>query len=307
MQLRILDLDGSLPAQEELVQRRPQVFALPGWGEQIRLACSFARFRRFEQALATSLGDERSAEPAITFYGSGDFHHVALALLRRLRTTVNLLVIDNHPDWMRGVPFLHCGTWLYHAARLPHVASVYHFGGHVDFDNYYQPLAPWAMLRAGKIRVFPATRRFARGGWRRVHSEPVRAHPEVPASADRIAQLLAPLAKEVGRRPLYISLDKDVMGADEGVVNWDWGRLNLAEVQALLQGVLHRAQGRVAGMDVVGDWSSVRLRGWLRHLMHHTMHPHLAVDGADAARRNGRTNASLLDTLEGALLEHSAR
>jgi hypothetical protein len=301
MNLRILDLDGSLPAQDAMTARKPQLVPLPGWGELIRLACSFGRFRAFERALAGALAAAPTPGPTLTFYGSGDFHHVSLALVRQLRTPINLLVLDNHPDWMRGVPFLHCGTWLYHAARLPHVHTIFHLGGDVDFDNYYRPLAPWSMLRAGKIRVWPATRRFVGGSWRGVENTPLRAQPDEPASLGRIGQLLAPLAGELRHRPLYISLDKDVMGSEEAMVNWDSGRLTLGEVRAVLEKSIQMAGGQLAGMDVVGDWSPVRLCGWLRNLMHVSMHPPLAVNAAAAARCNGRTNRLLVNTLAGAL------
>src|SRR5205085_5166162 len=142
-------------------------------GPRIRLGCSFGRFRLFERALAATLADEEDVGPALTFYGSGDFHHVSLALLRRLPGPCNLLVLDNHPDWMRGVPFLHCGTWLYHAARLPHVERVFHVGGNVDFDNYYQCMAPWPLLISGKISVYPGVRRFHRGRWKNIPTEPI--------------------------------------------------------------------------------------------------------------------------------------
>src|SRR5262249_11516093 len=154
-------------------------------------ACSFARFRRFERALA----DLPELEgPVLTFYGSGDFHHLSLALVRRLRQPFNLLVLDKHPDWMRGLPFLHCGTWLYHAARLPHVRRIFHVGGELDSDTAYRWLAPWPLLRSGKIPVFPAIRRFRRGTWRRVGHTPLRLSPEAPATAERIATLLEPFA-----------------------------------------------------------------------------------------------------------------
>src|SRR5713226_6370164 len=154
MDVRILDLDGSVCQQAGLMARpAPEVLPAQDWGPRIRMACSFARFRRFEQALARLARSPSDAGPQVTFCGSGDFHHVSLALVRRLPTPVNLVVIDNHPDWMRGVPFMHCGTWLYHAARLPHVARVYHVGGDVDFDNYYQGIAPWKLLRSQKITV----------------------------------------------------------------------------------------------------------------------------------------------------------
>src|SRR5581483_4494910 len=94
----------------------------------------------------------------------GDFHHVSLALVRRIMTPFNLLVLDKHPDWMRGIPFLHCGTWLRHALRLPGLQRVFHCGGETDFDNGYRWLAPWPEIRAGRVVAFPARRRFRWGG-----------------------------------------------------------------------------------------------------------------------------------------------
>src|SRR5262249_31793122 len=127
MYMRCLDLDGSLPKQQALVHRyRPTVYNALAWGPRLRLACGFHRFRQWEQALTNLFGSATDTQPALTFYGSGDFHHVSLALLRRQAAPCNLLVLDKHPDWMRGIPLLHCGTWLYHAARLPQIQRIFH-------------------------------------------------------------------------------------------------------------------------------------------------------------------------------------
>jgi len=294
--VRVLDLDDSVARQSGLLDRyHAAVLPAQGWGPHIRLACAFGRFRRFERELARLLDRPDGEGPGITFCGSGDFHHVSLALVRRLAGPFNLLVVDNHPDWMRGIPLLHCGTWLYHAARLPQVRRVFHAGGDVDFDNYYRWLAPWPLLRADTIHVFPALRPFRRGPWARIANEPLRADPATPVSPARLEELLRPFADDLARWPLYISLDKDVMHAPESVVNWDSGHLTLPEVCAVLEAFLSRAAGRLAGMDVVGDWSPVRLRGLLRHTLHWTEHPPLAVEPAEATRRNQQSNLAVLD------------
>jgi len=298
MEVRILDLDGGISLQNELVGcHPPRTAQLQGWGPRIRLGCSFRRFRSFEKALADHLGGATDPCPALTFYGSGDFHHVSLALVRRQQTPINLLVLDNHPDWMRGVPFLHCGTWLYHAARLPMVRRIFHLGGEVDFDNYYRWLAPWDFLRGGKITVFPAVRRFRGGPWSKVPHEPLRVRPHTAVGPDRLEEQLRPYREDLARWPLYVSLDKDVLGEKEATVNWDSGRLTLGEVSRALGCFQSAAGGHLAGMDVVGDWSPVRVQGFLRHALHWTEHPSLSVDPAEATRRNERTNLSLLDAL----------
>jgi hypothetical protein len=300
METRALDLDGSIVRQTELLERATAtVLPLASWGPRLRMGCSYQSFRRFERELARLIGSEADTERLLTFCGSGDFHHVSLALVRRQPQPCNLLVIDNHPDWMRGVPLLHCGTWLYHAARLPQVARIFHVGGEVDFDNAWRWLAPWPLLRCGKIIVLSALRRFRAGGWRKVHHEALRPTPARPVDRERLEGWLRPFSAELAARPLYVSLDKDVLGADESIVNWDSGWLTSGEVREVMRAFLSAAD--LAGMDVVGDWSAVHVAGLLRRALHQTEHPPLAVDAAEATRRNQALNLLLLETVEEAL------
>src|SRR5262245_21806816 len=114
MRVRVIDLDGSITSQERVMRSfMPEVYDFRRWGPRLRLACRWKRFYRFERQLDRELGADQY-DPAITLLGSGDFHHVTLALLRRLRHPFNLLVIDNHPDWSRGIPMASCGAWLGH-------------------------------------------------------------------------------------------------------------------------------------------------------------------------------------------------
>jgi hypothetical protein len=296
MRLRILDLDGSISHQTGIKERYAhRQDDLRAWGPRLRIACRFGRFARFERTLP-SLVD--GAEPPITLYGSGDFHHVTLAVLRQIRQPFNLLVVDKHPDWMRAIPFLHCGTWLYHAAQLPLVQRIFHVGGELDFDNQFRWLAPWSLLRSGKITVLPAIRSFTRGQWARISNEPVRPHPEEWITHLRLEQLLEPFRADLGRCPLYVSLDKDVMSETDAVVNWDSGYLALPEVEMILEAFLSAAHDRLAGMDIVGDWSPVSLTGVLRKFLHFTEHPPLTVDAKAAGEKNRRTNLLLLQALE---------
>jgi hypothetical protein len=300
--IRVLDLDGSLRQQALLLKHfKPLVHDFRWWGPRLRLGCSFARFERFQHALTAELGVPVPDEPALTFVGSGDFHHVTLALLRRIDRPFNLLVLDKHPDWMRGIPVMHCGTWLYHAARLPHVRRIIHIGGDVDFDNGFRWLAPWPWLRQGKIHVIPSVRRFQRGGWSELAFPALRENAATPADWRRIEALLMPLRDDLERVPLYISLDKDVLGARHAVVNWDSGFLNLNEVESIICGFIDAARGDVVGMDIVGDWSAVRIRGLGRRLLHWTEHPRLEITATHATQCNQSTNLRILKKLSGVL------
>jgi hypothetical protein len=281
MRVRYIDLDGNFAAEQGRCSMRD-------WGPHVRLACRFGRYRRFERALDERLGPR--TEPELTFYGSGDFHHVSLALVRRAAVECNLLILDLHPDWMRAVPLMHCGTWVWHALRLPHVRRVFHVGGDMDFDNAYRWLAPWRELRSGRLTVWPAVRRFELGRWRGINHEPLKP-PGARLSGDRLAELLAPHAAELARRPLYVSLDKDVMGPADAIVNWESGFLSLDEVCE----VLTAFGAGLAGMDVTGDWSPVEVRGPMRRWLDWSEHPPLAVNAVEAAVTNARTNAAIVE------------
>ena len=298
MQTRILDLDGSLARQSLLMRRSGAVILrMQEWGRRLRLACRHKTFSRFEKQLAHLAGTPHDEQPFLTFLGSGDFHHVSLALLRRLPGPFNLLVIDNHPDWMRGIPVLHCGTWLYHAALLPNVQRIFHLGGALDFDTAYRWLAPWPMIRSGKIIVAPARQRFQGRVWDRIAHQPLRRRPDETIEAEILSNWLDPYRAELAAHPLYISLDKDVLTASEAVVNWDSGCLTAAEVLTILSMFAEAADAELAGMDIVGDWSPVHLYGLFQRILHWTEHPSPAVDANEATRRNQALNLRLLECM----------
>jgi hypothetical protein len=294
--LRFLDLDGSLVNQSGLIRSAGSVL-VPAqvWGPRIRLACTFATFERFRHWLDQAPGTDR---PGITFFGSGDFHHVSLALLQQLAEPFNLLVLDKHPDWMRGIPFLHCGTWLRQALRLPTLNRVFHCGGDLDFDNGYRWLAPWREISAGRVVVFPARRRFIRGKWSGIDAHPLLSEGKSLASSLNYA--LRPLRAELSRFPLYISVDKDVLCADDAAVNWDSGNIHLPDAVTIIETFLAAADGRLVGADVLGDWSPVQLGHWLNRLCHRLDHPSPFHDLNEASRLNQVANqAFLLVLLDG--------
>ena len=295
MRIRVIDLDGSITSQDRVLRKfDPEVHDLRRWGPRLRLACRWKRFYRFERRLDRVFDPDDCRDPAITLLGSGDFHHVTLALLRRMRQPFNLLVIDKHPDWMRGIPLLHCGTWLHHASQLANVRRIFHLGGAADFDDVYRHLAPQSLLQKGKIVTLPAVRSFENGFWRNLPHRPLRAKFDTPVDRDRLEELLWPHLEELDRLPLYISLDKDAMWMPESVANWDSGFLDLSEIQEILQFFMKASGNDLLGMDIVGDWSHVSTQGLMRHMLHRFEHPKRKIDPEQARLCNERTNLMLL-------------
>ena len=94
-----------------------------------------------------------------------------------------------------------------------------------------------------------------------------------------------------------MSIDKDVLTSQDAAVNWDSGLLRLEQVLTILETFVAAAEGRLAGADVLGDWSPVRLGNWLNRLCTRLDHPSPDIDPADAAHRNRQANAALLRAL----------
>jgi hypothetical protein len=58
------------------------------------------------------------------------------------------------------------------------------------------------------------------------------------------------------------------------------------------------ANGVVAGIDMVGDWSPVCLQGIFRRILHFSEHPTLRVESFQATRANEQVNLSLLESVD---------
>ena len=298
MQVRVIDLDGSIVAQDRVLRLfEPEILDLRAWGPRIRLACSWRRFYRLERRLDRLLGAGDPLESWVNLLGSGDFHHVSLALQRRVRRPFNLLVLDRQPDWSGGLPLLHSGSWLKQAARLPNVRRIFVAGGDAGFDGTSRWLAPKSLLRSGKIIPLPATRTFYRGFWKTIPHQPLRRSPQTLLDRDRLEEVLCPYLEELERCPLYVSLDKSLLWMPESITNADAGLLDLNEVQEILQFFLKASQNDLLGMDIVGDWSSVETYGLLRRVFHRFVHSRRRIDAEQARLCNERTNLSLLQFL----------
>src|SRR5262249_32055123 len=153
---------------------------------------------------------------------------------------------DKHPDWMRAIPVMHCGTWLWHALKLPNLKRVIHVGGDLDFDNHYRRLAPWRDLHSGRVTVIPASRCYQRGSWPSIPHRPLLQPGGSETVTQALERALRPMLDNLSREPLYISLDKDVLSAAEAVVNWDSGMLSFADVRAVIDWFHAACGGRLA-------------------------------------------------------------
>jgi hypothetical protein len=59
--------------------------------------------------------------------------------------------------------------------------------------------------------------------------------------------------------------------------------------------LFEQSRARLVGMDVIGDWSPVKVEGLLRKTLHRTEHPAQDVDPDEACRINEEANLCVAD------------
>jgi hypothetical protein len=297
MRLRVLDLDGA-------VIHQPALAALVDAGEaervdardleqRLRILASARAFRD----LGERLGEGREGgEPDVLFYGSGDFHHLTALFVALHDEPLAIVHFDNHPDWVR-YPTINCGSWVNMALKSKHVAKVVTIGpAGDDLHNPEWKLANLPAMRDGRLAVYP---------WR---SRPTRlwgAPVSTPSTStdggvltwrsladENWSDFLDELTESLPAPALWITIDKDVLGTDEAITNWDQGGMALDHIIAALRRLA--SSFRIVGIDVCGDYSRPQLKDPLRAFLSWSDHPDLPPHGAGDLAVNDRTNARLI-------------
>jgi hypothetical protein len=249
-----LHLDGALAGQRTLLADGAARggIELDGriLGPALRLWARNADLLRLRGFLNAALpaGED---DPIVTFYGSGDFHHVAALLIdravTRLGEPVTVVHVDNHPDWVRFRHGLHCGSWVGSVARLPQVVRVLTVGPcSSDIVQSWRKGADLSLVRSGAVELYPYGT-----------AEAVR-HRVCGVSRPTIAGLGEPafldmLCARIQTEAVYVTIDKDALRPEDAVSNWDQGRLSFQALSRLIARL--GATRRIVGADICGDWS----------------------------------------------------
>ena len=293
-QPRILDLDGSLTAQSELVKRATTAATSQELGPQLRYLCTRAALNRF----AASLDSSQRHQP--TFYGSGDFHHLTAVLLRQFRAPLSVVVFDQHPDWDITAPFACCGSWVNAALKLPNIKKIVVIGaGEEDLGGHHLLRGNTTALRNGRLEIYPAT--FARSQTLSRRTRRLRCARQSDGEIHwkTVAQmgwddLLTHVIAGLPTRQIYVSVDKDCLIQQNAISNWDAGELKLDDVCAAIERL--GRERAIVGADVTGEWSAGQPASPIFRAVSRADHPNLPMPSGDELTRNQHTNLRLLDT-----------
>jgi arginase family enzyme len=297
--LRLLDLDDSLNVQPTLRDAAAwtsiETLPMRDLAQPLRLWSRSATMQRARARLAGSA----TGVPAVTMIGSGDFHHLAVLLIERVREPVTVIHFDNHPDWVRWAPRWHCGSWVNAALQLDQVAKIITLGP--CSDDLVRPQLKGGNLGAlasGRLVLLPwqhAPSRvwgaLADGAGHRIQHGHLAWHNLADASsADNVAFVL----DQIDTQAVWLTIDKDVLPESEALTNWDQGQMPLRALLDLIAGI--GARKRVAGADICGEFSPPALRNPLKRIESRIDRPQRSADASRLAR-NEAVNRELLGAI----------
>ena len=242
--ITIFDIDQSVTAQSDFLQRlstKINTKSLLSFKRMARLWCSSDEFKKVSAAMQLPNLNQ------FALLGSGDYHHLTLALLLQHQTPLTLVLFDNHPDWIRPPHQYHCGTWVYAAVRLPQVARIVIVGlengdlwGKKFQDGDVESYANQ------KIVLLPYTAVEASISTERTVKFQSQLKTSLKAGVQEILN-------HISTKNVYISVDKDCLRAEDAITNWEQGTLPLETVTACIAAI--RNNHTIVGADTVGDYS----------------------------------------------------
>jgi len=173
----------------------------------------------------------------MSFYGSGDFHHFTLFMLKYLAVKGKkfyLVMFDHHYD-VGSFRLKHgnqmeynFGSWMYSALHMPECQGVVLVG----------PPEGWLWSRFQHVPYLKKN---------------FNLHVVGEFEEDKIKKYQDYLDLIPDDCDIYLTVDKDALLEEELVTDWDPGSLTVNELFTMTQILIDKFKKRIIGADVCGD------------------------------------------------------
>jgi arginase family enzyme len=303
--VRVLNFDDSLVRQNQLIKQfAPKFTGLREFAPSCRQGMNGATARSLKSKLDPAL------KSAITFLGSGDFHHISSLLLEQFEEPISLIVFDHHPDWDIMPPRYGCGSWVTRALRMPNLKKVVLLGiSSQDISTFAIQTGNLSALKNDRVEIYPYYHPPTKVIFRKVPDNcSIAVKHGVFVSEIRWSQLkgrelsefMVQLMARIPTKRIYISIDKDCLSSEFALTNWQEGHFKLDELLFLLKSLKNNFS--LAGVDITGEYSPAgTIQGWIKAKLSALDHPNdytarnhseIEIDTV-----NERTNIRILEAL----------
>ena len=253
------------------------------WGPRLRYIARRPDIEAFWRDVGPDLGD-------FVLYGSGDFHHLAGRLIRRVKTSpLTLVSFDNHPDWDIRPPYWASGGWAARTLYTGKVERVSVWGcGNFELQWPSRLFADRRALLAGTLQI---------NAW--VERQPAAVQKKFGCmTRENWRERFERFAAGLRGRSIYVTVDMDCLRREEVVTNWENGLFTASDL-AWAIGVL-RASTTIVGGDMCGAYSPPSYERFGQRLAGKWDHPKLPVTDPENARK---TNLEALKVIWPVLTE----
>lgn len=302
--IRVLNFDDSVTQQKGLLSRRgSDVIDLRDLAGRVR----FWMDRKVKSEVERRIPAQTT--PAVTFLGSGDFHHVTDMLIGHCNEPISVIDFDFHSDWDTIFPILHCGSWAARAMRNRNVMKLVMIGpSSRDLSPFTLQTGDLASLKDDRIEIYPYSRRPATVFFRAVPPNISMETKKYPFFSRifwnelknrDIPEFFPHIIRRLPTKKVYATVDKDCLAAGDALTNWDQGELPLDSLIAMLKMIKENLD--IVGMDITGDYSPIRVDGIFKNMISRLDHPGRAgaaeLPASSVAAVNERTNLKILDAV----------
>lgn len=274
--IRILNFDNSVITQAKLLAiYKTEILDLTGLGPRARLWLD----KKTKSEVASCI--QASTKNAITFLGSGDFHHISHILIEQFSQPLSLIIFDFHPDWDTLPPYMACGSWVTRALRSSNILKCILIGvASCDISGWQLVSANLASLKDNRVEIYPYAHKPSRVFLKKI---PKNISLKVKKGClynkiywdelkgKNLREFFALLLKRLATKQVYISIDKDCLKKEYALTNWEEGLLSLEDLVDMLKAIKENLD--IVGMDITGDYSKICISGKLKNFFSRLDHP----------------------------------
>ena len=303
--VRVLNFDDSLLHQQQLLKKyQPTVVDLKDIGPFCRLYLNDKNSDDIRSRLDSNFKN------AVTFLGSGDFHHISGLLVEQFTQPITVIIFDFHPDWDILPPKLGYGSWITYILNRPNVRKIILLGvSSKDISTFSLQTGNLKALDNDRVEIYPYTHRPTTTMFKKLPDESLSVRMEQNIFYTKIywrqlkdvslTDFFKDLLTRIETKQVYVSVDKDCLKSQYALTNWEEGFLDLKDVLLLLD--LIKKDLDIVGLDIIGDYSPTKVAGIIKSFLYHSDHPRQfpAKDKTfnEISAVNEETNLKILDLI----------